>query len=138
IKELVEKGPGDARHVHITGGVQPDTFLTMMKVSNKTGERRYIAGYVPLLRPGDSPDSFRVLVLCGLDDNGQLKKVNEGEGYRGYLKEGIGSLSSEGQEKLKQQYPKVDFSKVWLLDEGSAPLSNAAVMLMFFSGIIGP
>ncbi|MBY0231196.1 MAG: hypothetical protein K2W96_18095 [Gemmataceae bacterium] len=79
--------------------------------------------------------SIPALLSSEAGDREKLAAILAQEEFRGSIVNGISNLGNEAQAKLREAYPKVDFSKVWVLAEGRYAWSGAVSHLAFALGL---
>lgn len=140
INDLSEKGPGNNYHVVVTGAT-PGTPFVWTRTSRTPGSPRqhveYLGFFAPLPARGTTGD-FRVLLKSDTTDEKKFEEVLRRGEYHGTIMNSVESLSDKERDALKQAYPKVDFEKVLILEEGREPRSPILVLLLFIAGICGP
>ncbi len=131
LADLAAKGPGGNIHVRVT-----DIDFGMNVVYESKGSR-WTRVWIPMFPPGQKGGPVKVLVKTfRVKDQKELDSFcQQQRTITGVITNSIHSLGSAERKELEKGYPGVDFSKVWMIEDGRSFPGGGTVVGMIGGGL---
>ncbi len=153
--DLLEDGPGDNIHLHITNMLLwegayvyeadsedgPFTMVWIPAISSdsETGQQ-VLAGIERGASPTGHPPNIQMILRTDscVDENavGQLMLQGLQTGIKGMIINEITSLGSDEKKLLSEEYPGVDFEQCYIFEQGREPAGRFKMVALMFGGTL--